>query len=103
MNIIKKFFSYKKVAVIYISCTMPYNRDIIHFSMSVKLYENKYGQRKSNYKSDEYPVSTTKKSKELITRFLAGQCTPEIPSYSKVIAGEEPVKISDVTSICTVV
>jgi hypothetical protein len=102
MNFITKFFSFKRVAVIDISCTIPHNGDIIHFSMDVKLYENKQGDRKSSYKPDEYPVTLTTKTKALIEKFLSGQVIPEIPTYSRIIAGEEPAKIPDSTSICSV-
>jgi hypothetical protein len=70
--------------------------------MDVKLYENKNGDRKSSYKPNEYPVSTTVKTKALIEKFLSGQPMTEIPTYRRVAAGEEPAKIADVTSICTV-
>jgi hypothetical protein len=97
MKFFRKFFGFKKVAIIDIHCVIPHSGSIIEFNLDVKLYENQYGERKSTYKPDDYPVSSTFKSKELIEKFLNGQCTPEIPSYSKIVAGEKPVRLEDAT------
>jgi hypothetical protein len=97
MKFLRKIFGFKKVAIIDIRCVLPHNGSIMEFNLEVNLYENKYGDRKSSYKPDDYPVSSTFKSKELVEKFLNGQCTAEIPSYSKIVSGDKPIRIEDAT------